>query len=132
MVVCAPEAQNGNKNRGAVYIYAESGRKWALQRRLTDHIASHTNGYGYSADIEGDMLVVGNIGSGAAVPNGGAVYVYERAGRSGWAVKGVVTASDAQEVDLFGLNAKIGRGSMISLVNRAGHPYWTAIAYIHR
>ena len=76
-------------NRGRVYVYTGNG---VAQANFTSSDIADGDEFGFSVDIDGDLLVVGaRLESG----NIGAAYVFERSGTT-WTQKAKLTPSDGQ------------------------------------
>ena len=82
---------------GLVEVYQRSGSSWPLQAVLLPG--------GDKLDLEGDLLVVGDRGDDTAGYDAGAVRVFERSGTT-WTETALITASDAQNFDDFGISVE--------------------------
>ncbi len=101
----------GQDFTGAVYVYVRNGSSWILQQKLTASDPVPGDEFGYSIDIQGDIMVVGAMGlSDIASFEGerttGAAYVFTREAGV-WAEQQKLTASDGAETDFFGTSVAI-------------------------
>lgn len=67
-------------NSGSVHVFVRDATGWICQQKITAGDAAAGDDFGESVALWGDTLVVGAPGVDAAGNNGGAVYVYTRAG----------------------------------------------------
>ena len=93
---------------GAAFIYTRSGTTWTLQQTLTeqDNEPMADDGYGFSAALHGDTLVVGAIGDSTAAFAAGAAYVYVRNGTT-WSLQQKLTAGDPVSSSNFGIGVDV-------------------------
>ena len=94
----------------SISLLAFNGKKplrFTEQRaKLTASDPGHSDGFGSSADIDGDTVVIGAIGDDDHGTNSGSAYIFtrDRAGdnTSSWTQRVKLTASDADAQDYFG------------------------------
>ena len=91
---------------GKVYIYDWNGRVYVEIGQLTASDAAYQDGFGISASVYGDRLVVGAFFEDTSGTNAGKVYIYDWSG-SQYVEVGQLTASDAQHNDYFGIAASV-------------------------
>ncbi len=94
---------------GAAYIFtADGGGTWTQRSKLTQPDAVLFDNFGYSVDISGDSLIIGNIGaSGLGAEQGrGFAYIYTGSGSS-WTLQQRIQASDRAAGDAFGFDVAI-------------------------
>ncbi|AGN30308.1 FG-GAP repeat protein [Vibrio phage nt-1] len=99
---------------GAAYVYVRSGTTWSQQQKLLasdNGLAGSYTQFGYSVAIDGEYLVVGQLGGGS--PSGGAGHVYYRSGGS-WSSQGALRSNDIASSDQIGRSVSIS-GSYIAL-----------------
>ncbi len=85
---------------GAVYVYGQEAGGWTEQQRLTASDGTFADEFGWSMDVEGDVLLVG-----APSQDGrrGAAYVFRRDAASGqWIEKAKLTAQGGAPGDELG------------------------------
>ncbi len=110
MVVGAP---GENSNAGAVYIFEYDGLEWSYVTRLEPNSVNPANEYfGYSVDVDGDIIVVGAKGYNS---NQGAIYVFEKDLTNGWDVDPIrFIASDGHISDYFGQAVAIDGNTIVA------------------
>jgi hypothetical protein len=104
VVVGAPFDDDGGIQAGSVYLYESNGAgEWA-ETKLTASDAATGGFFGRSVAMDGDRIVVGSSNTDGT--SSGSVYVFESDGLGGW-VETKLTASDAADGDLFGINVAV-------------------------
>lgn len=90
-------------NAGSVYVFVRGAdaSAWTEEVKLTYASPTSDTRFGASVAIDGDRIVVGCPGDGAAAFHAGGVFVYRRA-VGGWAEEGHLTGSGASSNDLMG------------------------------
>ena len=123
LVVGAYGDDNNEPNSGAAYIYTRDGEgTWTDQPDvLKASDAAEKDLFGYSVAIDGDTLVVGAYGSGAA-------YIYTRNDGT-WTVQNKLAASDGQQYDYFGWSVAIDGDTVV--VGASGDDNNSGAAYIY-
>ncbi len=118
------EADNSAPLAGAAYVFVRTGGSWVQQAYLKASNSEAGDGFGVSASISGDTLVVGAPGedSFAAGVNGdetnnaatsaGAAYVFVRAG-STWSQQAYLKASNTERADSFGFSAFVSDDTIV-------------------
>ena len=106
------EDAEGN-NAGAAYVFGrdEGGTgNWGEVKKLTASNAEAFDFFGHSVAVSGDVAVVGAWSEDAGGSGAGAAYVFQRnaGGAGNWGEVKKLTASDAQEFDLFGFSVAVG------------------------
>ena len=95
---------------GSAYVFVGSGTSWTQQAKLTASDAALGDDFGRSVSISGDTVVVGAIGDDDVGTifggNSGSAYVFVRSGTI-WTQQAKLTASDAAELDQFGISVSI-------------------------
>jgi hypothetical protein len=104
----------GGNNRGAAYIFNRNTGgpdNWGEVTKLTASDAENGDNYSYSVYISGDYVVAGANGEDGPLGgnNRGAAYIYGRnyGGQDNWGEMAKLTASDAQDLDSFGIAVAI-------------------------
>jgi hypothetical protein len=99
-------------NSGAAYIFERDGSgNWAEKTILRASNFGATDFFGYSVSISGNYAIVsayqedGSNTSGDF--NSGSVYIFERDGSGNWTEKTMLTASNADGGDSFGISVSI-------------------------
>jgi hypothetical protein len=91
-----------DSGRGAAYIFYRNGGgedNWGEVTKLTASDAAGDDYFGISVSIAGDYIIVGAYGEDGSGSERGAAYIFYR-NDGGEVTK--LTASDAEDVDLFG------------------------------
>ncbi len=99
-------ARGTNNLNGAAYIYKNSNGDWIEEAKLIASDSSEVSEFGISVDISGDYAIVGSFGNGDSVQNCGCAYIYKNEGGN-WTEITKLTASDAEDSDLFGASVGI-------------------------
>lgn len=117
-------APNELLNRGAVYVFARSGKAWALQAELVAPDRAASDLFGYDVGISGKTVV-----AGAPFKNShtGKVYVFVRSGRT-WSQQAELTASAGASGDNFGL--AVGISGKTAVAGADGRNDFTGAAYV--
>jgi hypothetical protein len=111
LVVGAHRVRTAGTNSGAAYVY-ERGQggpnQWGEVTKLAPNDLSGYDYFGWSAAIDGDVIVVGAYSQTAdSKTAAGAAYVYERDSNGDWAEVTRLTASDASESAAFGRSVAV-------------------------
>jgi hypothetical protein len=118
------EADNGQPNSGACYVFVRSGSTWSQQAYLKSSNAGNNDQFGASIAISGDTLAVGAFGenSNATGVNGnqannstvfaGACYVFVHSDGS-WSQVAYLKASSSDAVDRFGASIAISGDTLV-------------------
>jgi len=106
-VVGAYSADDGGADSGAVYIYGRNqggDNAWGQVIKLTASDAAAGDMFGTSVAIDGDYVVVGASSEDGTGTDRGAAYVFYRnqGGADNWGEVVRLTASDAEDLDMFG------------------------------
>jgi hypothetical protein len=126
---------NGNKDRGAVYVYRRNGTSWNLIQTIapTDSSTADSPGdyFGVNSDREGDFLVVGShhedFGSGQN--NYGGTFVYKWNGTQFALVKKLRSPSPAV-LEFFGSDVGISNEKIV--IGAMGRSSFTGAGYFFR
>ncbi len=106
---------------GAAYVFERNHGgvdNWGEVAKLTASDAAADSWYGVSVAIDGDTAVVGaylaDQGPGGPLDSAGSAYVYERnhGGPGNWGEVKILTASDRQALDNFGVAVDIDGDTM--------------------
>jgi hypothetical protein len=89
------------EDRGAVYVYTESGGEFGDETLLVGSGTSAADQLGYAVTIDGDLVAAGATADDDVANSAGTVYVFGRDG-DGWSEGPKVTDEDGGEFDLFG------------------------------
>ncbi len=114
---------------GAAYVFQRNQGgpdNWGEVAILTASDAEEGDKFGYSVGVSGETVVVGANYEDGAGDTRGAAYVYQRnlGGVDNWGEAGKLTASDAADMDNFGISVAINGDTVV-----VGAPYRGA-AYI--
>jgi len=110
-IVGAPEYPVGGE-AGSAYVFTRSGSTWTEQQKLTASDGSEYDNFGYSVSIDGDTVVIGAQGDDNVGSSSGSAYVFTRSG-STWTEQQKLTASDAANLDLFGVSTAISGDTVV-------------------
>jgi hypothetical protein len=91
----------GNGPTGTVFVFVRSGEIWSEQQILSASDGESTDGFGWSAAIAGDTVIVGSRYDDDTGPNSGASYIYTRTGAT-WTETAKLLASDGNDNDWLG------------------------------
>ena len=103
---------------GAVYVFKRDlggADNWGEVKKLTASDAQPGVSFGESVAVSGDTAIVGAEQEGGAGDFAGAAYVYERdhGGAENWGEVVKLTASDAQDEDVFGKSVAISDDTIV-------------------
>lgn len=117
------QSNNSASASGAAYVFVRSGTTWSQQAYLKASNTESNDGFGDSAAISGDTIVVGAYGedSNATGVNGnqadnsigsaGAAYVFVRSGTT-WSQQAYLKASNTED-DFFGESVDVSRDTIV-------------------
>ena len=137
VVVGAILEDGAGTDRGAAYIYERNyggPDNWGEVVKLSASDAQDDDRFGSSVAISGDYIVVGAFREDGAGFRLGAAYIYERnyGGPDNWGEVAKLTASDAENSDLFGSSVSIsGDYVVVSASYEDGSGYNRGAAYIY-
>jgi hypothetical protein len=110
-------------DRGSAYVFTFDGTTWNQQAKLTASDGHDLGAFGISVALSGTTALVGSFGSG----NQGAVYVFTFDGTA-WSEQTKLTASDAEDDDLFGIGLSLsGNRALIGAYRKDDY---TGAAYV--
>ncbi|HKV33406.1 MAG TPA: FG-GAP repeat protein [Pyrinomonadaceae bacterium] len=107
IVVGAPGDIVGNHTVGAAYIFRRGNAGWTNEKKLLSRDSDAVDGYGWTVAVDGNTIVVGHFGDQDVAIVGGAAYVYQLNGNSGWSLKQKLIASDTAQFHNFGFRVAI-------------------------
>ena len=113
-VVGADRDDDNGSNSGSVYVYEWDGVIW-LESKITASDGLQNNFFGGAVSIDQDRFVVGAAQANGNSFGSGAVYYYEWDG-STW-LENKITASDGQDLDLFGGSVSLGNNIIVAGAN---------------
>lgn len=113
LVVGAPQDHVGNHTRGAAYVFTRGSHGWLQDRKLVAKDSDAFDGFGLRVAVSEDTIAVGSVNDHNAAPSGGAAYVYERNGQSGWSLHEKLFASDAAQNDAFGCAVAVSNNTVL-------------------
>lgn len=120
---------SGLVDAGAAYVFVRSGNSWLYEAKL---IASHPQNdarFGWSVDIDADLIVVGARNENQFGPESGAAYVFRRSG-SRWVQEARLGAGDPEEFARFGHSVSISGDAV--LVGAPKENFLRGAAYVFR
>ena len=94
---------------GSVAIYRHVNRRWILEQVLIPDDGEADEHFGWSVDIEGDLVIVGGLSNDLG-PYAGAVYVFRYDG-VGWNQEAKLIADNGNAGDYFGWSVSVNDGS---------------------
>jgi FG-GAP repeat len=112
LVVGNPDERGGFMS-GAVIIYEYGPEGWKLQDRLTAGDAFIVGGFGFSLDLEGDILAVGAGLESSQGLGSGAVYLYRRQGGSWQELLKLWPAEQDYEGSYFGRDLALSGDTLL-------------------
>jgi hypothetical protein len=117
-VVGAIYEDGAGTDRGAAYVFKRDqggAGNWGEVKKLTASDAQDTDYFGYSVAVSGDTAVVGAHFEDGAGTDRGAAYVFGRdqGGAGNWGEVKKLTASDAQDNDLFGDSVAVSKDTAV-------------------
>ena len=117
-IVGAHVEDTGGSGAGAAYIFTRSGSTWTQQAKIQASDAQTNDQFGESVSInsDGTYVIVGAYGEDTGATDAGAAYIFVRSG-STWTQQAKITASDAQEADLFGQSVSISSDGSYAIVS---------------
>lgn len=108
-------ASNDNINGvsiGSAYVFYRSGSGWVQQGKLLSNDGFIDDDFGWSVSISGDYAVIGAPGDDDNGDFSGSVYSFKRNGTN-WIQHDKLTASDGNEIDVFGRAVSISANFVI-------------------
>jgi hypothetical protein len=118
-----PFDSSAGLDRGSAYVFTFDGTTWSQQAKLTASDGHDLGVFGISVALSGNTALVGSFGSGAQ----GAVYVFTFDGTA-WSEQAKLTASDAQDDDLFGIGVSLSGDR--ALIGAYRKDDYTGAAYV--
>jgi len=100
IVVGAYRNDGGGTTRGAAYVFSRSGSSWAEEQKLIAGDGAEGDFFGWSSDIDGDVIAVGAPGDEDNGDASGSAYVFRRSGS--FTEEDKLLASDGVADDRFG------------------------------
>jgi len=108
MAIGAPDGTSAGVITGAVYMYRNTGSRWVQETTIVPPDSTASALFGWSVDIDGDLLIVGSPGAtgGSLGQNGGAAYIYRHDGTN-WIFEVKLEASNGVSNDEFGISVGV-------------------------
>jgi hypothetical protein len=124
----------GGVNAGSAYIWRYDGLEWLLESRLKASDGARDDHFGFSVALTDSLAVVGSHWDNRGLKNlVGSAYVFQKE-ISGWIQIHKLTASDGDQIDIFGeavavsgYTALIGAPRNDDTANDSGSSYFYAI-----
>ena len=104
-------AINADNDSGSVYVYTKNGDSWDEYKLLSSDIISG-DGFGWSVDIQGDVIVVGAHGDDDNGNGSGSTYIFQWDG-SDW-LETKISSDDGSAEDFFGWSVALGSDNLLS------------------
>jgi hypothetical protein len=112
IVVAGSEGEDNEARTGVVYVFVRNGTTWTQQAKLYPEDGVAGENFGYSISLDGNTL---GISSTREVADGltlGAVYVFERNGRT-WTESAKLIASNGTLGDQFGHSIAVDGNDLV-------------------
>lgn len=105
VVIAAPEDDDAGSGSGCAYAFTLRGGVWTQVASPVANDPADGDQFGYRVAIDGDLLVAGAYMDDDAGFASGSAYVFARneTAADGWGLLKKLVASDAAEIDQFGL-----------------------------
>jgi hypothetical protein len=100
-------------NAGAAYVYELDGDDWEPVEKITGSGGMAGDAFGGAVDLDGDVLVIGGVGSDGPPVDSGRVWVFRFDG-SEWSERGRLRAPDRQSNDAFGAAVAADRARLLA------------------
>jgi hypothetical protein len=117
LLVGTPGDDEAGTDAGAAFLYRREGAAWKLSTKLLAHDAMTADAFGHAVALGGDVAVVTAIRQDEAAPDGGAAYVFVRAGAR-WTEAQKLVAFDGVPHEMFGWSVACADGTLV-----IGAPY---------
>ncbi len=104
--VGAPGNDDNGGQTGSAYVFKRNGTSWSEQAKLLGADSAGGDWLGYSVAICPYYCIVGASSHHAAAAQSGAAYIFRDISGS-WSELSKLTASDGEEMDLFGCSVSI-------------------------
>lgn len=112
-VVGASQDNHAGNQAGSAYVFAREGAGW-VETKLTDSHAASRSAYGRSVDLEGDTVVVGQVGFGSS----GRAFAYRQDASGVWNEEVFEDSAAGDPNSHFGYAVGISAGRLV-----VGAPY---------
>jgi hypothetical protein len=106
VVIGAPGDNFAGQYSGAAYVYVRNGTTWTRQAKLIPSVTRARDEFGTSVSIDRDTVVVGSNYHDDGAADGGAAFVFDRAGTT-WTEQAKLLASDASVEQGFGVSVAV-------------------------
>ncbi|MDF1836377.1 MAG: hypothetical protein P1V35_00780 [Planctomycetota bacterium] len=120
LVVGAPGPEDGQGQAGAAYVFHWEPSGWKQVARLDGLPGHRGDGFGQSVAVHGDRILVGSPWNGAAGPQAGAAFLFERSGGV-WGLREEIRTAHTGPGDAFGYSVDLDgtRGAVGALSDNA-------------
>ncbi|MFG0286122.1 MAG: GC-type dockerin domain-anchored protein [Phycisphaerales bacterium JB039] len=108
-VITARHDDDVGRESGSAYVYQYDGMtgQWSLDQKLVSADAGAFAELGFSAAIDGDLLLLGAFSSSFAAANAGAAIPFRREGPGNWVQLEPLVADPAASGDAFGFSVDL-------------------------
>ena len=134
VIVGAPHVDINVNKAGAAYVFERNARgmnNWGEVIKLTAFDVQKNDQFGYSVAMAGDIAIVGAPFKDGIEADSGQTYVFERNAGGYWGKIKILTPSDAQEFDLFGISvAVVDDIGVVGALFKDGNEVSAGAAYI--
>jgi hypothetical protein len=97
------------ENSGAAYVFTRDGSNWVEAEKLLPNDGQQNDNFGYSARIDGDLVVVGACRKNDFT---GAAYVFRRSGTN-WSQAARLSSMPPLDSDYFGLDVGVSGNNIV-------------------
>ena len=112
-LLTAPYDDDAGTDSGTAFIYRRNGTSWSMAQKLLAPAGTTMDHFGLTADLSGDIAVIGAQDHSGGVERAGAAYVFSRSGNV-WINATMLTASDRATHDYLGQAVAAGTGLVLA------------------
>ena len=132
IVAGAPQDAVGHHTLGAAYVFGHGSQGWVQQRKLVAKDSDAFDGFGLRVAVSEETIVVGSLVDPERALYGGAAYVYQRNGQSGWSLSQKVFAFDAARDDTFGYAVAVSNSTVVvGAPAKSDVAFYAGAAYVY-
>lgn len=113
---CAYLDDDKGTNSGSVYIYEKSGNDWLFNQKIFASDPEPYSEFGFSLEVEDDLLLVGSPLKDEEVQNEGAVYLFVKE-ENEWKFHQKLTSGKSDSNDQFGYSIKM-HGNQVFIASK--------------
>ncbi len=113
LVISRNNASEPHEEGAAYVLERDSEGTWVEVAILSDPDPDDIDYFGYSAAVDGDLIVVGATIDNERTVEGGAAYVFERQPTGAWVASGKLFGSGATDSTTFGYSVGVSRETVV-------------------